>query len=96
MVKYNSAWLRVFKCGQSVTALVLLRASLLSFAPVYVIPPVPHTVFIYILLLPEGQMGEAWEPSKKQCSFGNRGVLDRKILSIFFRSLNVKHACNGK
>jgi len=23
--------------------------------------------------------GEAWEPFKKQCSFGNRGALDRKM-----------------
>jgi hypothetical protein len=26
-------------------------------------------------LLPKGQMGEAWEPSKEQSSFGNRGTL---------------------
>jgi hypothetical protein len=26
-------------------------------------------IFIYTLLLPEGQTGEAWEASKKQCSF---------------------------
>jgi hypothetical protein len=35
-----------------------------------------------MLLLPEEQMGYAWEPSKKQCSFGNRGALDRKVLSM--------------
>jgi hypothetical protein len=27
--------------------------------------------------------GEAWEPSKQQCSFGNRGALYRKVLSLF-------------
>ena len=27
-------------------------------------------ILIYMLLSPEGQMGDAWEPSKKQCSFG--------------------------
>jgi hypothetical protein len=27
--------------------------------------------YIYMLLLPERQMGEAWERSKKQSSFGN-------------------------
>jgi hypothetical protein len=33
-------------------------------------------IFIYTLLLPEGQTSEAWEPAKKQCTSGNRGVLD--------------------
>jgi hypothetical protein len=36
-------------------------------------------IFMYTLLLPEGQTGEVWETSKKQCSFGNRGALDKKI-----------------
>jgi hypothetical protein len=36
-----------------------------------------------MLLLPEGQMGEALEPSKKQCPFGNRGAFDRKVFSLF-------------
>ena len=31
--------------------------------------------FIYTLLLPAGQTGEAWEPTKKQCYFVNRGPL---------------------
>jgi hypothetical protein len=39
--------------------------------------------FIYTFLLPEGQMGEAWEPSKKQYTFGNRGALNRKVLPVF-------------
>jgi hypothetical protein len=39
------------------------------------------------LLLPEGQTGEAWEPSKKQCSFGKRRALDRKVFPHFV----VKH-----
>jgi hypothetical protein len=34
-------------------------------------------LFNYMLPLPEEQQGEAWKPSKKQCSFGNRGALDR-------------------
>jgi hypothetical protein len=33
---------------------------------------------MYMLLLPEVQTGEAWEPSKPQCSLGNRGALDMK------------------
>jgi hypothetical protein len=36
----------------------------------------------HMLLLPEGQRTDASEPSKKQCSFGNRGTLDRKVLSL--------------
>jgi hypothetical protein len=40
-------------------------------------------IFIYILLVPEGQMAEAWEPFKKQRSFGNRAALDRRVLTLF-------------
>jgi len=36
-----------------------------------------------MLLLPEKQRVEAWEPSEKQCSLGNRGTLDRKVLPHF-------------
>jgi len=37
---------------------------------------------IYTLLLLEGKTGEALELSKKQCSFGYRGDLNRKVMSI--------------
>jgi len=33
-----------------------------------------------MLLLPEGQRGEALQPSKKPCYFGNRGALGIKVL----------------
>jgi len=41
-------------------------------------------ITIDVLLFPQAQMGEAWEPSKKQCYFGNRGAFDIKALSISF------------
>jgi hypothetical protein len=34
-----------------------------------------------MLLLPEGQMGEAWELRKKQCPFLNLGAFNTKVLS---------------
>jgi hypothetical protein len=37
-----------------------------------------------MLLLPEGQMGEAGEASKKQCSCRSRGTLDTQLISLFF------------
>ena len=42
---------------------------------------------IYMLLLPEGQTDEAWEPYKKQRSFTNRGggALDRKRLHCAYK-----------
>jgi hypothetical protein len=40
-------------------------------------------IFTYMLPLPEGQTAEAWEPSKKQCWFWNRGALDREIGLLF-------------
>jgi len=39
-------------------------------------------IFINTLLLPEGQTGESWEPSKKGCSVVNREALGRKELSL--------------
>jgi hypothetical protein len=36
-----------------------------------------------MLLLPEGQTGEAWELSKKQWSFRIREAWDRKVFSFF-------------
>jgi hypothetical protein len=42
------------------------------------------TLFIYTLLWPEGPTGEGWEPSKKQCSFGNWGEVDRKNILLCF------------
>ena len=38
---------------------------------------------ILILLLPEGQTGVTWEPSKEQFCFGNREELDRNVYSLF-------------
>jgi hypothetical protein len=35
-----------------------------------------------MLLLPDEQKEEPWEPSNKQCSFGSGGPLDRKVLSF--------------
>jgi len=42
-------------------------------------PPILRTHLTYTSHLLEGQTGETWEPSKKQCSFGNREALDRKV-----------------
>jgi len=43
-----------------------------------------------MLLLREGRTGETWESSKKQCTFGSRGVFGIKVRtfnsSIFFLS----------
>jgi len=38
--------------------------------------------FIYTLFLLAGQTGEAWERTKKQCYFVNRGPLVLKVLSF--------------
>jgi hypothetical protein len=39
-------------------------------------------VFSYMLVLPEGQMSEAWKPSRKERSFENSGTLARKVLTV--------------
>ena len=41
-------------------------------------------VFIYMLLLPEGQTGEASERSKEPCMFGDLRAMKRKVLSLFY------------
>jgi hypothetical protein len=37
---------------------------------------------IYMLFLPEGQTGEVWKPSKRQCCFGNLGASDRNVRTV--------------
>jgi hypothetical protein len=48
------------------------------------LPSIPlhqnSTLFIYKLLLPEGQTGEAWG------TFKNGSALDRKVFYLFFKS----------
>jgi len=46
-------------------------------------------VIILLLLLPERKQGEAWEPSKKQLSSGNRTILHEKVLSLFILGFKV-------
>jgi len=39
-------------------------------------------ISIHMMLLPDGQMGEARESSNKQCCFGNRREFDRKVILL--------------
>jgi len=41
-------------------------------------------IIIHMLLLREGQTGQALEPPQNECFFKNLEVLDEKILSLFF------------
>jgi len=50
---------------------------------VSIIPLISHTQsFIYMLLLPEGQLGKAWELLKEQGSV-REGALGKEVLSLF-------------
>ena len=51
---------------------------------------------IYTLFLSERKKAEAWEPSKKQCSFGYRGELNRKVLSILENPLQLRWVVAGE
>jgi hypothetical protein len=53
-------------------------------SPVSIIPPRPT----HMMLLPEGQTGEASEPSKKQSSFGNQKHWREKYCHVVFKGLN--------
>ena len=56
--------------GQSASGTGFSPSTFVS--PVSIILPTLHTHFIYTLLLPEGQTGDAWKSSKKKCTFVNR------------------------
>jgi hypothetical protein len=47
--------------------------------------------WMYMLLLPAGQTGEAWEPSEKQCSFGTRGASDGEVFSLLLLVWMLNH-----
>jgi hypothetical protein len=70
------------------TSLLPLTSLLRGFIPVLQFPLSVSfhqwsiLTFIYMFLLPQGQMLEAWEPSKKQWSFRNQGQLHIKVLSL--------------
>ena len=48
--------------------------------------PCSAPVFTYMLLLPEGNTGEAWAPFTKQCSFGYQVALHGTLLSYCFHA----------
>lgn len=68
----NSGW-RDWRCSTSARTAGRVHILDCSLLPWYRF----SIIFIYMLLLPEGQKSESWEPSKKQRSFGNRLVVDR-------------------
>jgi hypothetical protein len=37
-------------------------------------------ILMYMLRVLDGQLDDAWEPSIKQCCFGNHRALDRRVL----------------
>jgi hypothetical protein len=37
---------------------------------------------VYMLLLSEQQSVKVWEPSNKECAFGNRNPLDTRVISL--------------
>jgi hypothetical protein len=65
--------------GKVVTKQAFL--GVLRISSVNIVPTKLHTPSLHAVL-PEGQTGEAREPSKKQCSFGTWEALDRKVLSL--------------
>jgi hypothetical protein len=66
--------------GQSGTGTSLLRLLRFSLSISFI---QYSLIFIYTLVVPERQKCEAWEPSKKQCSFADRGGWDSTELAHF-------------
>jgi hypothetical protein len=67
---------------------LLRQASLrvFQFSPVSIIPSMLHTHFLPRVALTRWTNGRSLGTFQEQCSFGNRGALDRKV--IFISSLN--------
>jgi hypothetical protein len=54
----------------------------LRFSPVSIIPPVLHThTYVHVVLIRRTN-GRSVGPFKKQCSFGNRGALNRRVRGL--------------
>jgi hypothetical protein len=49
-----------------------------------------------MLLLPEGQAGEEWEPPKKEYSSEKRGDVIRKVLPVLVVTINLDKVCFAK
>jgi len=56
----------------------------IQFSPPNIIPPAPRIRrrLRQRVALPERQTGEACDPSKEQCCFGNGGALDNRVISL--------------
>jgi len=67
-------------CGEQCDTLTGFSPST-SVSPVSIIPPMLH-IQLHLHVELARTNGKVWEPSKKQCSFGNRGVLDRQVPSL--------------
>ena len=65
---------------------VFLRV--LRFSAVSIFHKCSILIFIYTLLLPEGQKGEAWILSRKKCCSENRGAAS---IFLVFEGLKVYH-----
>jgi len=63
------------------------------FPPICIMPPMLRPIFIYMLLLPEGQKNKAWGPTKKQWCFGTRRTLARKVLPSFLVFIASRTTC---
>ena len=54
-----------------------------SVFPCPIMPPMLHIhLHLHAALITRGQMGEAWGPFEKQCSFGKRGAFTRRALNF--------------
>ena len=51
-----------------------------------------HSLHLYTLLLPEGQMGEACKLYKSRCCFGNWVAKISKVLSLIIERINVPYS----
>ena len=59
----------------------------LSFCRVSVSPVVPHTHVCVHAAVAWSAKGQGWEPSKKECTFGNRVAFDRELFQVAFKGL---------
>jgi hypothetical protein len=85
-LRFDPRCLHEIYVGQSGTETGFLPRS--CFFPGSIITSIFHSHFHYMLLLAEEEIGEAWELPKKQCSFGNQGKVNRKVISFYVPMLH--------
>ena len=81
-------------CTVRTESLHIIQFNISSFKLGFSLPMSLHhcsfLILVHTLLIQKQPRGEAWKPSKKQCSFANVEAFDKKVISPSFYSVKNK------